>query len=211
MKIVEGVYGVDASAGKAYPLNTWILDCKEGVTLVDGGEASGDVDKIAAELKSIGKSWKDVKQILVTHRHPDHTSNLKKLNELTSAPVKAHVEDAEAIEKVAGIRIVGLRDGEVMTQCGGIEVVWVPGHTEGNVSYYLPEKKLIIAGDTVFPSDGGSLTPPPEMYNKDTGQATKSIMLLLDYDFDTVLVTHGPGVLKGARKKVEILVDKTSK
>ncbi len=211
MKIAEGVYGVDVSAGKAYPLNTWILDCGEGVTLVDGGEAPGDVDAIAAELKSMGKSWKDVKQILVTHRHPDHISNLKHIGELTGAPIKAHVEDAEAIEKAAGIRVVRLRGGEVLTQCGGIEVVWAPGHTEGNVSYYLPAKKLIIAGDTVFPGDGGALSPPPEMYNKDTKQAMKSIRLLLDYDFDSVLVTHGQGMPKGARKKIKDLVDKTAK
>jgi glyoxylase-like metal-dependent hydrolase (beta-lactamase superfamily II) len=57
-------------------MECWVLDCKEGVVLIDGGMTTAAIENITAELKTIKKGWHDIKLILATHKHGDHTTNL---------------------------------------------------------------------------------------------------------------------------------------
>ena len=209
MEVLKGVHSIDHSEAKDHSLETWILNCKEGVVLVDGGMPSHDVENIATELKTMKKEWRDVKLILVTHKHGDHIKNLPKLKELTDAPIKAHKLEAPLIEKAVEVKVEGLEDKETIPYCGGLEVIWVPGHSEGNVCYYLKKHKTIIAGDTIFSDSQCNLTAPPEKYCLDVKQATKEIERLLDYDFDSLLYTHGEDIMSGAKQKIKELVEKT--
>jgi glyoxylase-like metal-dependent hydrolase (beta-lactamase superfamily II) len=210
MEVLKGVHSIDHSEAKDHSLETWVLDCSEGVVLVDGGMTPQAVDNIAAELDSMKKTWNDVKLILVTHKHGDHVNNLPKLKELTGAPIKAQKFEAPLIEKAVGVKVEGLVDKEVIPFCGGIEVIWVPGHSEGNSCYYLKKQKAIIAGDTIFGDPDSNLMAPPEMYCLDAKLATKEMNRLLKYDFDYLLYTHGKDILGGAKAKVKELVEKTS-
>jgi glyoxylase-like metal-dependent hydrolase (beta-lactamase superfamily II) len=209
MEPLKGIHSIDNSEKKDHGMECWALECKEGVVLVDGGMTPPHVDNIAAELKAMKKTWKDVKLILVTHKHGDHTKNLPKLKELTGAPIKAQKLEAPLIEKAVGVKVEGLEDGEVIPLCGGIEVIWVPGHSEGNTSYYLRKYKAIIAGDTIFGDENSNLITPPEKYCLDTKQAAKSIEKLLNYDFDNLLYAHGKDIIGGAKQKVRELVERT--
>jgi glyoxylase-like metal-dependent hydrolase (beta-lactamase superfamily II) len=207
VKILDGVYSLDHSEAKNHSMESWILDCKEGVVLVDGGMTEQHVQNIENELKSIGKKWRDVKLILVTHKHGDHINNLPKLVELTGAPVKSQMLEAPLIKEATGVEVEGLDDKEVVPFCGGIEVIHVPGHSEGNCSYYLRRHKAIIGGDTIFGDPEGNLTPPPERYCLDVEQATREMRRLLDYDFDSFIYTHGKDIMKDAKHRVRELVE----
>ena len=55
VKILEGVYSVDHSEARNHSMESWILDCDEGVVLVDGGMTGEHVGNLEAELKGIGK------------------------------------------------------------------------------------------------------------------------------------------------------------
>jgi glyoxylase-like metal-dependent hydrolase (beta-lactamase superfamily II) len=209
MEPLKGVHSIDNSEEKNHGMECWALDCPEGVVLIDAGMTPQAIENIAAELKSMKKTWSDVKLILVTHKHGDHTKNLPQLKKLTGAPIKAHKLEAPLIEKAVGIKVEGLEDGETIPYCGGIEVIWVPGHSEGNACYYLRKQKAIIAGDTIFGDPDGNLTAPPEKYCLDAKRAAKEIERLLRFDFDNLLYAHGKDIIGGAKKKVKELVDKT--
>ncbi|MCX6649734.1 MAG: MBL fold metallo-hydrolase [Candidatus Bathyarchaeota archaeon] len=209
MEPLKGVHSIDNSEKKDHGMECWALDCVEGVVLIDGGMIPQHVDNIAAELKTMKKGWSDVKLILATHKHGDHTKNLPKLKELTGATIKAHKLEAPLIEKAVGVEVEGLEDGEVIPLCGGIDVIWVPGHSEGNTSYYLRKQKAIIAGDTIFGDPDGNLTAPPEKYCLDAKRAAKEIERLLNYDFDNLLYAHGKDIIGGAKQKVKELVERT--
>jgi len=191
-------------------MESWILDCSEGTILIDGGMTPQHVDNIAAELKSMGKKWSDIKAILITHKHGDHIRNLRQLVELTGAPVQAHEYEAPLIKETVGVEVKGLEDHTVLPWCGGIELIHVPGHSEGNSSYYLKKHRAMIAGDTIFGDEDGNLMPPPERYCLDVEQATREIRRLLDYDFDVFIYTHGKDIIGGAKEKVKALVEEHS-
>ena len=207
VKVLENVYSMDHSEAGDHSLETWILDCKEGVVLIDGGMRENAVDNIGRELKSIGRGWKDVRLILVTHKHGDHVKNLPRLVELTGAPVKAEEHEAPLIEAAVGVKVGKLKNGQVLSFCGGVEVVHVPGHSEGNACYYLKKQRVLIAGDTIFGDPQGGMIPPPEKYCLDVKQATKNISRLLDYNFDYLLITHGKDVMGDAKRRVQELVE----
>jgi len=207
VKVLENVYSMDHSEAGDHSLETWVLDCEEGVVLIDGGMRENAVDNIGRELKSIGRGWKDVRLILVTHKHGDHVKNLPRLVELTGAPVKAEEHEAPLIEAAVGVKVGKLKHGQVLSFCGGVEVVHVPGHSEGNACYYLKKQRALIAGDTIFGDPQGGLIPPPEKYCLDVKQATKNISRLLDYNFDYLLITHGKDVMGDAKRRVQELVE----
>lgn len=209
MEVLNGIHSIDHSEAKDHSLESWVLDCKEGVVIVDGGMMPQAVENISTELKSMKKEWRDVKLILVTHKHGDHIKNLPQLKKLTGAPIKAHRLEAPLIEKAIRVKVQGLEDKQVLPYCGGIEVIWVPGHSEGNSCYYLKKQKAVIAGDTIFGDADCNLTAPPEKYCLDVKQATKEIERLLEYDFDYLLYTHGKDVMGDAKAKVKDLIDRT--
>ncbi len=207
VKILDGVYSMDHSEAKDHSMESWLLDCGEGVVLVDGGMTEQHVQNIENELNGIGRKWGNVKLILITHKHGDHIKNLPRLVELTGAPVKSQKLEAPLIKEATGVDVDGLEDGEVVPVCGGVEVIHVPGHSEGNCSYYLRRHKAVIGGDTIFGDPEGNLTPPPERYCLDVGQATRGMRSLLNYDFDAFIYTHGKDIMKDAKRRVRELVE----
>jgi len=208
VEVLKGVHAINLSEPGRLALEVWLLNCEEGTVLIDTGMAPTAIDKIESELKGTGKTWKDIKTVLITHKHGDHVRNLAKVKELSGAEVMSHEGDAADIEKATGVKVRGLKDKEKIPYCGGIEVIHVPGHSEGNCSYYLPTKKVMIAGDTIFGDDQGNLTAPPERYCLDVKQAERGIKRLLDYDFDVLLITHGKDTMKDAKSRVKELTEK---
>ncbi|MDH5201097.1 MAG: MBL fold metallo-hydrolase [Candidatus Bathyarchaeota archaeon] len=205
VEVLKGVHTIDLSETGRLSLECYLLDCPEGVVLVDTGMQESAVKKIGAELDSMGRSWRDIEAILITHKHGDHIRNLPRVKELTGAEVMAHKGDAKDIEESTKVEVKGLEHGDRLPYCGGIEVIHVPGHSAGNCCYYLPGKKLVIAGDTVFGDEEGNLEAPPERYCLDVKQASREIRRLMEYDFDALLITHGKNTMQGAKEKVEKL------
>ena len=205
VEVLKGVHSVNLSEDGGLSLEAWILDCSEGLILVDTGMRESAFEKFKAELDSIGKSWSDIEKILITHKHGDHIRNLAKAVELTGAEVWSHEYEAPLVKEATGVEVKGLKHGAVLDYCGGIEVIHVPGHSEGNACYYLPALKAIIAGDTIFADDDGEMETPPERYCLDADRAAREIKRLYDYDFDAILLTHGKNTMTGAKEKVKAL------
>ena len=86
-----------------------------------------------------------IAQILLTHRHPDHSAGAARLAGLTGAPVLA--ADPELRLGGGG----GLAPGDVLTGAGcEIRVVGPPGHTDDSVCLLLPADGALLTGDTVL-------------------------------------------------------------
>ena len=87
-----------------------------------------------------------------------------------------------------------VEDGEVLPYCGGITVIFTPGHTPGHICLYLNQSKTLIAGDALNVTDGQLVGPKPE-FSSDIDAAKKSLKKLTQYDIETVICYHG-GIYK---------------
>ncbi|GAA1343281.1 MBL fold metallo-hydrolase [Arthrobacter roseus] len=147
-------------------------------TVVDPGP---DDEAHLQLLASVG----DVRLILITHRHPDHTAGSERLRELTGAPVRAL-----AAEHCHGGR--PLVDGEVIDADGvEVRVLATPGHTSDSVSFHLPDDGIngsVLTGDTIL-GRGTTIIDYPDGR---LGAYLESLELLRALGPATVLPAHGP-------------------
>ncbi len=208
VKITNRIRAVEVEKADGLSTKVYILNCDGGLILVDVGYTEYCIRCIEAELVAAGKNWDDIKLILITHAHGDHVANLRKVLELTGGPeVMLGAEDMDALKEETGVEAdMGLEHGDLIGACGGIEIINVPGHSDGNLTLYLREEKAMIAGDTIFGEEDGTIYAPPAKYSKDGDMAAREIKRLLNYDFDMLLLAHGKNTLKDAKKKVEKLV-----
>ncbi|WP_411681811.1 MBL fold metallo-hydrolase [Clostridium thailandense] len=92
-----------------------------------------------------------------------------------------------------------LIDGQELPFCGGITVVYTPGHTPGHICLYIKQWKILIAGDILSVKEG-LLVRADQDINFDNELNIKSIKKLMKYDIETVICYHG-GIYKGDVKK----------
>jgi glyoxylase-like metal-dependent hydrolase (beta-lactamase superfamily II) len=84
-------------------VNCFVVDDGEnGLTLVDTGH-EGSTDRIFAAMQKGGKSPKSIRNIILTHSHPDHAGSAAEIVSRTGARVIAHLADASlASQGIAG-------------------------------------------------------------------------------------------------------------
>jgi len=83
-----------------------------------------------------------------------------------------------------------LVDGDEIPCCGGIRVIFTPGHTLGHISLYARASKTLIAGDALCVEDG-TLNIAPAANNYDPDLCKQSMKTLANYDIETVFCYHG--------------------
>jgi len=157
-------------------VNLFLLEEPTGLTLIDTGYA-GSEDKILAAVRELGKEPGQIRQILLTHNHPDHAGSLAALQAVTGATTYAHALDAAEIRtgRVAHPAIPSpfpvqrllyqllirnsspaypaakvdheLQDGDLLPVAGGLQVIHTPGHSPGHVAYSWPQQDVLFVGD----------------------------------------------------------------
>lgn len=208
VEVFPGLRAVRIADADGLDTEVYILECEGGLILIDVGFTPECHENINAELESMGKQWSDIKMIIITHAHGDHINNLPQVRELTEAEIVIGDGDEGALEERTGVSAhFWLDTGDVIGACGNIEIIKVPGHSDGNLCLLLHKYKALIAGDTIFGDSEGTLEAPPEKYCSDVVMAAKNLSILADYDFDALLLSHGKNTLTGAKEKVMALID----
>jgi len=140
-------------------VNCYIIGCPEHkvCAVIDPGDSS---KRILGAAESNG--W-DIKLIINTHAHADHTGANGRIKEASGAPILIHKADAEmlthpAMTDMAAYLGVGaspdadrlVEDGDEIELCDHMKfrVLHTPGHSPGGICL-LAENKL-ISGDTLF-------------------------------------------------------------
>ena len=113
-----------------------LIDTGDGLILIDTGyEETADV--VVESIHALGFDVKDVKIILHSHGHYDHTDGTAKILKL--APQAKTYLSFKDIRYIDGFTPhFDILDGDVI-ELGNtkIECLFTPGHTEGSVSFFL--------------------------------------------------------------------------
>ncbi len=175
-----------------------------------GDEDSGEAiivdpgDDLPRILAVLARHKLTLKQIVVTHAHIDHIAGAQQLKQLTGAPILYNQRDLPLVAMMdvqagwLGIPVpevappdASLEEGQRVAVSGiAGTILHTPGHTEGSVCLYLPERSLLLAGDTLFAGSIGRTDLP----GGDTRALLDSIRSrLLTLPGETVVVPgHGP-------------------
>ena len=144
-------------------------------------------DEVERILALLAKHKLKVMAIVSTHAHIDHVGGLKKLHDVTHAPVLMNEGDLELYRAMdIQSQFLGvappplakidnlLAEGDVV-RWGGYEarVLHTPGHTPGSVSLYLPFAERKEEGNRVAPAHSakksrGDDDPAPWLFAGDT-------------------------------------------
>src|SRR5690606_5100041 len=101
--------------------------------------------------------------IFTTHHHFDHVEGNEELKRKFGVSILGPKDEAD---KIPGIDRT-VEDGNEFTfGLFKVQVISTPGHTAGEVSYYLPQAKVVFTGDTLFALGCGRLLEgrPATMY-----------------------------------------------
>ncbi|MQT13450.1 hydroxyacylglutathione hydrolase [Segnochrobactrum spirostomi] len=92
------------------------------------------------------EGWR-LSHVLLTHHHGDHVQAVPLLRAETGAAVIGPAAEADKLPALDR----AVADGDRFA-IGGLDiaVIATPGHTLGEVSYFLPAAKLAFTGDTLF-------------------------------------------------------------
>jgi hydroxyacylglutathione hydrolase len=174
-----------------YAANCYIVmdeDTKE-TAIIDPG---GDADEIIGAADEIGA---DVKFVLLTHGHMDHTGAASEVAEHYSAALAINEKDARVSPadflqgKFSREADISLKEGVILT-LGNSEMkcIETPGHTSGGVTFHIDG--MLFTGDTLFSGSIGRT----DLGGGDLSTIISSIKekLMTQSDDTIVFPGHGP-------------------
>jgi glyoxylase-like metal-dependent hydrolase (beta-lactamase superfamily II) len=100
-------------------INVYLVRLREGYLLIDCGlDTEASFEALEHALESTGARWADIRQILLTHVHPDHMGLAPRLLRLTKAQLWMHAEDSKFLEQLADHEPYREWAGDVLREAG---------------------------------------------------------------------------------------------
>lgn len=189
---------------RVYPIRGCVVsfhllydESRRDAVLIDTG-LLGEMSRLRKVLEEIGLSWRDIKAILLTHGHLDHTGHISKLKILTGAPILAHPLEQAHIDgtfayrgpsrlcgfmEAIGRRVLRYKPASIdeplapdmeLPYWGGLRVIHLPGHTDVHCGFYSERFNLLFSGD-LFASYWFSTHLPPVFLNSDPAKLGSSL------------------------------------
>ena len=222
-QVVPGVYAIPLGVVNAFLIET------DHLTLIDTG-LPGSAEKILESVRSLGKRPADVRHILVTHCHADHSGSLAALKQATRAPAYMHPADATMVRAGKSGRrmtpapglINGLvfrkfmtgsprsiapaeiehdvGSGEVLPAAGGIRAFHTPGHCAGHLVFLWPRH-----GGVLFAGDVAAniLRLGLSPGYEDLAEGKRSLARVAALDFAVACFGHGGAISRTASKRFQ--------
>ncbi len=149
-----------------------------------------------AELLAEG----EVRAILLTNGN--HVRDAVTLQKKFQVPVVTAPDTRRAITELRPD--IALLPNELLY---GIKAIAIPGATEGETAFYSDTGVMILGDAVINVNPEAGLEFLPDKYCDDAKQNRESLRKLLDYDFHTLILAHGPPVTTRAREKLAALLE----
>lgn len=186
----------------------WCSKTKEAIVIDPGFDRQGEAGKVLEVLK---ENNLEVKFIVDTHGHPDHTCGNGIVKGATDAPILIHRLDANMLSE-AGKRLAGFFGFRVVSPVADgffknadvvgfgdvvLRVLHTPGHSPGSVS--LVGENCVFTGDTLFAGSIGRVDLPGGS-GEEIMRSLREKLAILPDKF-VVYPGHGPKSTIGEEKR----------
>jgi ribonuclease/clavin/mitogillin len=151
--------------------NCYLIYNSNEILVIDPGSPYEDEQAALAEcVDSFVAAGRNVREIILTHVHPDHVAGVNALNDhLQKAqgarvPVAAHRVTAESLKNQVSVDRF-IEDTEVLELNGApaikLRALDTPGHARGHLCFHDERTGALISGDNIV-GYGSVLIDPPE-------------------------------------------------
>ena len=172
---------------KAYTDNyIWLVSTNEGSIVVDPGESK-------EILNLIDSNKIDLKGVLITHHHYDHTNGLLDLTNKMNLEVYGP-------KKIEGINNI-VKESDKFSLIGiDFEVIEIPGHTLDHLAFYSSNNKdpILFCGDTLFAGGCG------RVFEGTFEQMFKSLKKISNYPKETKIFCGHEYTLSNLKFALEV-------
>jgi cyclase len=185
MEIHELSQGITAFISPSGGPSCGLIHTGDGYVVVD---TTSEPAHIQACLDAVGVSPSDVCLVFITHSHTDHTGGIS----LFDCPVLAHkliyqrVIKREKSKEIPNLPTEYFED-TYRRDIGGVEFEFIHtgGHTPGSSVAWLPESRMLFAGDLIY---GGRY---PILAPANIRKLVKVLRRLPKYDAKFIVPGHG--------------------
>jgi len=168
--------------------NCYLLICPEtrqALVIDPGFTDDAEAQSIIEEVK---KRHADVKYVVNTHWHPDHTSGDEWFKRATRASILIHKDDASMLSEIRSEGLFGIQHKPVVPDATltdgstivfgniSLRVIHTPGHTRGSIS--LLGQLTLFTGDTLFAGSIGRTDLPGGSFKELIDSIRRKLMVL---------------------------------
>jgi glyoxylase-like metal-dependent hydrolase (beta-lactamase superfamily II)/8-oxo-dGTP pyrophosphatase MutT (NUDIX family) len=174
----------------------YIVHNSKSMLIFDPGSPYEDEQQALAEcIDEMIAEGRQVREIILTHLHPDHVGGVNALKSHLggAVPVAAHALTAEALTDVRVDRLI--ENNELITLEGQPEirlrVMHTPGHARGHLCFHDEDRGALLTGDNIV-GIGSVLIDPPEGNMVDYLESLEWMSVLPN--LSVLFGGHGPAI-----------------
>lgn len=172
---------------------------KEMLIFDPGSPYEDEQQALAACVDEMIAAGRQVREIVLTHHHPDHVGGVNALKSHLggNVPVAAHRETANIFNEVGRF----IEDGEIITLDGKpqlqLQAMHTPGHARGHLCFHDAQRGVLITGDNIV-GFGSVLIDPVDGNMRDYLNSLQRMRSLPN--LSVLFGGHGPAVATPYKK-----------
>jgi len=219
--MVQGESALGSTANRNFISNAAFVVTPEGVLVVDALGSPALAQELIQEIRKITPA--PIRYVVMTHYHADHIYGLQALKAAGAQVIAQQDGQIYLHSDTAALRLKASREelfpwidekttlvpadrwiaGALTLQMGGLDFQIQPvgpAHTPEDLVVYVPQIRLLLAGDIVF---RGRV---PFVGQADSGRWIGALDKLLAFDTQVIVPGHGP-VSSTAREDLQMTRD----
>ena len=160
--------------------NTYLIGTK-AIAVIDPGP------RIDSHLQTVAESG-DIRWILVTHTHPDHSPGAARLAEMTGAlTVGMPAPDGPHQDRSFKPALIPSAGHILEGPDFSIQMIHTPGHASNHLCFLHSGYRWLFTGDHIMNGSTVVIDPP----DGDMQDYLNSLLMLKDFEIDAIAPGHG--------------------